>query len=96
MLDISGQGLAKGVTKYLTTQTSQHDAELRVSSPYQALIERQTKGKMSLTASAAISWSKRLGFEGKERSARESILMGTLNHIWFSIANSTLSPHGRS
>ena len=66
MLDISGQGLAKAVTKYWTTQTSQQDAELRVSCVYQALIERHTKGKMSLTASVAISWPKRLGFEWKE------------------------------
>jgi len=66
MLDISGQGLAKVVTKYWTRQTSQQDAELRVSCVYQALIERHTKGKMSLTASAAISRLKKLGFEWNE------------------------------
>ena len=61
MLDISGQGLAEAVTKYWTTQTSQQDAEMRVSCVYQALIERHTKGRMSLTASAAVSWLKKLG-----------------------------------
>jgi len=67
MLAISGQGLAKAVTKYWTTQTSQQDAELRVSCAYHALIAGHTKGKMCITASAAISWSKRLEFEWKAR-----------------------------
>ena len=68
MLDISGQGLAKAVTKYCTTQTSQQDAELQVSCIYQAFVERHIKGKMSFkfTALGAISWLKKFGSEWKE------------------------------
>jgi len=63
ILDISGQGLAKAVTKYWASRTSQQDAEIRVACVYQALIEKHTKGRMSLTASAAVAWLKKLGFE---------------------------------
>jgi len=37
-----------------------------VTCVYQVLIEGHTKGRMSLTASTAINWLKKLGFQWKE------------------------------
>ena len=65
IVDITGDGLAKAVTEYWMTRTSQSDAEISVSCINQALIEKHTKGKMRITASTAIRWLKKLGFQWK-------------------------------
>jgi hypothetical protein len=58
--------MAAAVTSYWQKHTSLQDGQQRTDWVYQALIDRKEKGNLSITASTAVRWLRKLGFEWRE------------------------------